>query len=218
MIDCATMDVLRKVLILLIIGLGQCSSTEVNLFMDKSIIRSLSDLNLHQNIYHQNRNTLVFFYLNWCGHCIEMSTVLKEFANEIRNWRDVVQVVAIDCATYQICGDMNVHHFPQMLMFPPRSKSVEDAKLVPRENRTPAQLYKVVRDFIVENPYTAVHHFITPIFVTKREEICNTLSVSDQNDVKQKWFVVVEETPSSTSAEVNYYLIFIKFSHSFFFK
>ena len=184
--------------ILLVVGLGRCSSPGADLFAGDAHIRSLSDSNLFQNIYKQDHSTLVFFYLHWCGHCVEMSAALKEFAKQIHPWRDAVQVVALDCATFDdVCNDLRINRFPHMLLVPPDSQSTEEAKYIANSNRTPAHFYQVVLDFLIENQFTASHHYITPIYVTKNEEICNTLM-----SVQQMTYVVVEKSPSTASAEV----------------
>ncbi|XP_054275798.1 sulfhydryl oxidase 2-like [Macrosteles quadrilineatus] len=87
----------------------------------------LNSTNFNQVVYQEQKDKLwlVEFYNHWCGYCIRFVAVMKAFATEVYDWRDVVKVGAIDCANSmnnQICRNHEIKRVPSIKIFPPHSE------------------------------------------------------------------------------------------------
>uniref|UniRef100_A0A5F8GCP6 Sulfhydryl oxidase n=1 Tax=Monodelphis domestica TaxID=13616 RepID=A0A5F8GCP6_MONDO len=63
---------------------------------------------------------VVEFFASWCGHCIAFAPKWKALANEVKDWRPVLNVAALDCAdevNSEICRDFGITAYPTVKFF-----------------------------------------------------------------------------------------------------
>lgn len=161
-------------------------------------VKSLSDLNAKKSIYGQKENILAMYYVHYCGHCMKASEIVKELAKrKIHNWRPTLKLVAINCATYiETCKQMVVSYgFPQILMYPPNSKTESDAYAIHLEGRmTSDAMYTKMLEYFGKMK----RGIASPILANSKEDICQSFTRGDKNGA----YAIAEKTPSLDSAEV----------------
>ncbi|XP_072015500.1 sulfhydryl oxidase 2-like [Amphiura filiformis] len=92
---------------------------------DVDFVVVLDNSTLDKSIYNSQRAWFLEFYSSWCGHCRHFAPTYKTFAEDVKDWRAIVGVGAIDCslgANLDACRHHNVHAFPSMEIFNPFSK------------------------------------------------------------------------------------------------
>lgn len=97
-----------------------------SLYDDNDKVVVLTNENFYQSIFDQPYANNVEFYNSFCGFCRNFAPHYKKFAEDIYEWRDVIQVAAIDCANdanNDICRDMEVMKYPTLRYFAPYSRN-----------------------------------------------------------------------------------------------
>ncbi|KAL8559832.1 hypothetical protein ACOMHN_030168 [Nucella lapillus] len=87
---------------------------------DNVIILNKDNMNYH--VHGQSKVWLIQFYNSWCGHCIHFAPTWKSFASDVKGWRQVVSVGAVDCSTgenLKVCRRFNIVSYPAILMVAP---------------------------------------------------------------------------------------------------
>lgn len=82
--------------------------------------------NFYQTVLLSNKAWMVEFYSSWCGHCVNFAPTWKKFATDVKAWRSVIAVAAIDCAdkiNHGICTAEEISGYPSMKEFPPHAKN-----------------------------------------------------------------------------------------------
>lgn len=127
------MDSLLRLLWLLLISLLSLSSNvsadEKSLFGSNSQVTQLNIDNFDQTVYNQKKYFFVEFYSSWCGACIQYAPHYESFANEIKGWKPVFEVAAINCAddkNIQLCRAHAIDAFPTVKYFKYMSRSHDD--------------------------------------------------------------------------------------------
>lgn len=90
------------------------------LYSSKDDVEILDVKNFKNEIYGNPRAWLVEFYNSWCGHCQRFAPSWKDFASDIKEWRDLVGIGAIDCsndANYPICRNLEIMGYPTVKYF-----------------------------------------------------------------------------------------------------
>ena len=173
-----------------------------NLYGDSNEdVLPLEKSNFHANIFNQKRTVLAIFYVHWCSHCSRLYHMIKSFAQRIRHWKPLVQVVSVDCSTFtiKVCSELKIDEYPKIILLPPHASSMHEAQFVNSLIRSEDQFYKVVSKFLA-NSSTTLTGGLSPIYVIQKEEICNTFF--SNTDDKVDLFAIVEISPSITSVEV----------------
>lgn len=83
---------------------------------------SLNVTTFQPDIFHQEYGTLVEFYNAFCGFCQRFAPHWKRFATDVRRWRGIVQVAAVDCANDAnsvLCREYEVMSYPSVRYFGP---------------------------------------------------------------------------------------------------
>lgn len=83
---------------------------------------SLSASKFQADILNQEYGSLVEFYNAFCGHCQRFAPYWKEFATDVRDWRGIVQVAAVDCANdanTALCREYEIMSYPSLRYFGP---------------------------------------------------------------------------------------------------
>nr|XP_054769735.1 sulfhydryl oxidase 2-like [Lytechinus pictus] len=109
----------------------------------------LNHQNFVNDVFNSEKMWFVEFYSSWCGHCIHFEPTWKSFAGDLRDWKHVVIVAAIDCAdkaNTEVCRKHDVHGYPSLKSFPPYTKA---------DNMTGAKLFRGVRDIRNMREYIA---------------------------------------------------------------
>ncbi|CAL1533582.1 unnamed protein product [Lymnaea stagnalis] len=69
-----------------------------------------------------NKVWVVEFYNSWCGHCVNFAPVWKKVATDLKEWRDIIGIAALDCSqkvNLEACRDFEVEYYPTIKIFPP---------------------------------------------------------------------------------------------------
>jgi len=96
-------------------------SGDQGLYSQKDDVEILTSSNFKQAILNSGRAWLVEFYNSWCGFCQKFAPSWKDFATDVRSWRDLVVVAAIDCANDQnfaLCREYEIMAYPSLRYYP----------------------------------------------------------------------------------------------------
>ncbi|XP_051854803.1 sulfhydryl oxidase 1 [Antechinus flavipes] len=80
----------------------------------------LTDSSLKSTVLGSPSSWVVEFFASWCGHCIAFAPKWKALANEVKDWRPVLSVAALDCAdeaNSEICRDFGIMAYPTVKYF-----------------------------------------------------------------------------------------------------
>lgn len=76
--------------------------------------------NFNTKLYGQNKVWIVEFYNSWCGFCQRFAPSWKALATDVREWKTMVSVGAIDCSDEDnspICRDFEIMAYPTLRYF-----------------------------------------------------------------------------------------------------
>lgn len=76
--------------------------------------------NNFKTIYGQNKGILIEFYNSWCGFCQRFAPAWKALAADIREWKDLIDIGAIDCSDEDntaICREFEIMGYPTLRYF-----------------------------------------------------------------------------------------------------
>lgn len=109
----------------------QPASLEPNpgLYADGGDVDKLTANNFQAAVFNREHGTLVEFYNAFCGFCKRFAPHWVEFAADVRDWRPVVRVAAIDCANElntPLCREYEIMAYPTLRYFGAR---FADAKI-----------------------------------------------------------------------------------------
>lgn len=83
-------------------------------------VEILTHKNFKQKLYKQNHAWIIEFYNSWCGFCQRFAPSWKALASDIRSWKDMIAVGAIDCAddnNSPICREFEIMAYPTLRYF-----------------------------------------------------------------------------------------------------
>lgn len=69
-----------------------------------------------------NKVWVVEFYNSWCGHCVNFAPTWKKVAIDLKEWRDIIGIAALDCSqkvNLEACRDFEIQYYPTIKIFPP---------------------------------------------------------------------------------------------------
>lgn len=102
---------------------------ELGLYDSTNKVIILTSTNFNTSIFGQDHASLVEFYNSYCGHCKRFAPTYKKLANETWYWRDIIKVMAIDCAAeenyYEICVNFDLNVYPTLRYFKPQYEPSE---------------------------------------------------------------------------------------------
>lgn len=121
------------IIVLNVINLSNCGALSIfeqkkykratdgqGLYSFKDDVEILNVDNFKSEIYGNQRAFLVEFYNSWCGHCQRFAPSWKALATDVKEWKDLVGIGAVDCSNdenYPICRDMEVMAYPTVKYF-----------------------------------------------------------------------------------------------------
>uniref|UniRef100_A0AC34FJM6 Sulfhydryl oxidase n=1 Tax=Panagrolaimus sp. ES5 TaxID=591445 RepID=A0AC34FJM6_9BILA len=108
------------------------------------LIMHLDQDTFDDTVFEKGRKNsfVIEFYADWCGHCRSFAPAYREFASEVRSWRNVTQVATMNCADIynkDICKANDITTFPTMKYFPRNSKSAKESIDVDADSSSSAE-------------------------------------------------------------------------------
>lgn len=76
--------------------------------------------NFKSELYGQKHAWLIEFYNSWCGFCQRFAPSWKALASDLRGWKDIIRIGAIDCTNEDntpICRDFEIMGYPTLRYF-----------------------------------------------------------------------------------------------------
>ncbi|GFR79268.1 sulfhydryl oxidase [Elysia marginata] len=96
---------------------------------------------------------IVEFYNSWCGHCIHFAPTWKKLAEDMKDWKDLVVIAAIDCSqskNIKPCRQFDISSYPTMKMFPPSEVPGRLEKVSPIKTQSLPEIKTIILDFMTE--------------------------------------------------------------------
>ncbi|XP_030765654.1 sulfhydryl oxidase 2-like [Sitophilus oryzae] len=103
------------------IGKYERFTGEQGLYSQKDDVEILTVDNFKDAIINSNKAWVVEFYNSWCGFCQKFAPSWKEFATDVRGWKDLVVIAAMDCSNEQnhpVCRDYEIMAYPTLRYYP----------------------------------------------------------------------------------------------------
>ena len=171
------------------------------LYDEKDSVIELNANNFVENVYNQNRLTLVNFYLDWCPHCIAFSQIWKQFAENIRDWNSVVRIGAINCAqeiNSDLCKTFQITRFPRIRLFGLNAGS-DDLGIHFEVRQSMEKMRTELIDYILKIHQTFPFDLnIFPISITSRNELLNSLPI----ELEKLNLIFLEKDPTYLAVQV----------------
>lgn len=92
------------------------------LYLDAPHVQSMNGASLPSTIYNQPYATYLEFYNSYCGFCRRFAPHWKDLSAELKHWRPVVQIGAVDCSldeNAEVCRQFEVTSYPSLRYIPP---------------------------------------------------------------------------------------------------
>uniref|UniRef100_UPI00358DF3C9 sulfhydryl oxidase 2-like n=1 Tax=Myxine glutinosa TaxID=7769 RepID=UPI00358DF3C9 len=93
-----------------------------SLYHTDDMIVILEPSSMSETLRNSTGMWMVVFYAAWCGHCIDFAPTWKSVALDVKDWRPLVNLAAMDCAdraNRQICQEYRVKQYPSIRYFKP---------------------------------------------------------------------------------------------------
>lgn len=171
------------------------------LYDDNDEVFQLNATNFYKNTLGQPYASYVEFYNAYCGHCRKFAPTWKKFADDLRDWQDIVHIAAVDCSadannglcrTFEIMAYPTVKYFSPNALFDPKKLGVEVEE----------QQIEDIKDKLVsflKNETDPPKHW--PSLQPLEENNINNLFIGLPNSV-QYIFIVYPEEDSNIGLEV----------------
>jgi thiol oxidase len=180
-------------------------SAEVSLYDENDSVIVLNADNFGHYVYDQNAFILVNFYIHWCGHCVAFSPIWKQFAYDIRNWKSMVRVAAINCAEDQnndLCERYGTNSFPRVRIFPMNALRDDFGQKFEFHNQSVVSIRAALVDFLLKSQKTYSNRLnIFPISVASRAQLFNVLPIH----LGKHNLIFLERKPTNLGVEVFYH-------------
>uniref|UniRef100_A0A6P7HBE4 Sulfhydryl oxidase n=1 Tax=Diabrotica virgifera virgifera TaxID=50390 RepID=A0A6P7HBE4_DIAVI len=95
-------------------------SEKIGLYYLNDDVEILTVDNFKSELYGNKRAWIIEFYNAWCGFCQRFAPSWKQFATDIKDWKGLVGVGAIDCSdetNTAICREFEIMGYPTLKYF-----------------------------------------------------------------------------------------------------
>lgn len=133
-VECTRKTVfLSSFVLLCVVKLSTCATLSLNeqkrykhliegqgLYSTDDDVEILTASNFNKKLYGKPNAWIIEFYNSWCGFCQRFAPSWKALATDIRGWKSVVAVGAIDCSdddNSAICRDFEIMGYPTLRYF-----------------------------------------------------------------------------------------------------
>uniref|UniRef100_A0A0N5BNF7 Sulfhydryl oxidase n=1 Tax=Strongyloides papillosus TaxID=174720 RepID=A0A0N5BNF7_STREA len=99
---------------------------------------------------------IVEFYADWCGHCRNYAPMYIDLADDIKKWKNVIKLAAINCAdTYNlpVCTAHNIRSLPTIKYFEKNSRSTDNG-LKFKAYHNIASMRKQITEYVIREQHT----------------------------------------------------------------
>lgn len=93
------------------------------LYADAPHVKSMNGESLPSTIYNKPYATYLEFYNSYCGFCRRFAPHWKELSEDVKHWKPIVQIGAVDCSLDEngdVCRQFEVTSYPSIRYIPPR--------------------------------------------------------------------------------------------------
>ncbi|OTF70158.1 sulfhydryl oxidase-like protein, partial [Euroglyphus maynei] len=164
---------------------------------------------------NKDRLIIINYYKHWSPECQRFSILFTNFSHNIRSWRPLVKLFAIDCAENLVCHqvlqqpsndddneDGMAIDFPIVQFIgPPSGKDIaRDSKQINHDIDTIDNLRKLTIETIVSNTFLANRFSLIPIMAKNIDEICFILRHDgDHQSIEEnrELYAIIERTPET---------------------
>lgn len=90
------------------------------LYLSDDDVDILTVHNFDRKLYGQNNAQIIEFYNSWCGFCQRFAPSWKALATDLREWKSMISVGAIDCSDEDnspICREFEIMGYPTLRYF-----------------------------------------------------------------------------------------------------
>ena len=90
------------------------------LFSRDDDVEILTVDNFKHEVFGHNHAWIIEFYNSWCGFCQRFAPSWKALASDLRGWKDLIRVGAIDCTNPDntpLCRDFEIMSYPTLRYF-----------------------------------------------------------------------------------------------------
>ncbi|KAG5886745.1 hypothetical protein JTB14_019443 [Gonioctena quinquepunctata] len=90
------------------------------LYSSKDDVEILTIDNFKDEIYGNERAFVVEFYNSWCGFCQRFAPSWKALASDVKGWRSLVGIGAVDCSNDEnnpLCREFEIMAYPTIKYF-----------------------------------------------------------------------------------------------------
>ncbi|XP_043857490.1 sulfhydryl oxidase 1 [Dromiciops gliroides] len=119
------------------------------LYTTKDPLVILTESTLKPTVLGSSSAWVVEFFASWCGHCIAFAPKWKALANEVKDWKPVLNVAALDCAeeaNSEICRNFGIVSYPTVKFFKAFSDSSFTGTEFPVSGRSVEKLQESLVD------------------------------------------------------------------------
>ncbi|XP_076455158.1 sulfhydryl oxidase 1-like [Babylonia areolata] len=115
--------------------------------------------NFRERVSGKSMVWVIEFYNSWCGHCVKYAPTWKNFASDLKGWRRVVSVGAIDCSderNLEVCREYEIESYPCIKMFPPGfNPDTDKDKLTLISHTDEVSLKAQILNYVTKPEFTA---------------------------------------------------------------
>nr|CAI5854741.1 unnamed protein product [Callosobruchus analis] len=190
-------------------------NVEGGFYKESDGVQILTSENLNSTIYRSEYGWMVQFYSSQCGYCELYAPVMKEFANDIDSWKDLVKIGTLDCAVYsKTCKQLYIKTTPTFKYFYPDQVS-GDGRLIGIDFADTVDTTRhILVNLLIEEQIAHRAHNLPSLQVYRGDDIEELINTSKTQYV----LLTIEEPGTTFGAELALYFhnvpeITIRFSH-----
>uniref|UniRef100_A0A0K0ER31 Sulfhydryl oxidase n=1 Tax=Strongyloides stercoralis TaxID=6248 RepID=A0A0K0ER31_STRER len=134
--------------------------THATLYTSEDYVIQLDTTTFNDTVYCDGQKDcsafIVEFYADWCGHCRNYAPMYIELAEDIKKWKNVIKLAAINCAdTYNlpICTTHSIRSLPTIKYFEKNSKILDNG-IKFKAYHNIASMRKQITEYVIREQHT----------------------------------------------------------------